>query len=65
MRQNGSASAPSVVQCAAPPHAGEESRAGGTAVAVGVWILTGLQVQVGAICPGPRSRSGTAPSEYH
>src|SRR5579871_993613 len=29
------------------------------------WILTGLQVQVGAICPRPRPRSGTAPGEYH
>jgi len=25
----------------------------------------GLQVQVGAIWPGPRSRPGTAPDEYH
>jgi hypothetical protein len=29
------------------------------------WILTGLQVQVGAICPEPRLRPGTAPGEYH
>jgi len=37
----------------------------GTATAVGLWIHTGLQVQVGAICPRPRPRSGTAPGEYH
>jgi len=37
----------------------------GTATAVGVWILTGLHAQVGAIWPRPRSWPGTAPGEYH
>ena len=27
--------------------------------------LMGLQVQVGVVCPGPRSRSGTTPDEYN
>ena len=27
--------------------------------------LMGLQVQVGVVCPEPRSRSGTTPDEYN
>jgi len=25
----------------------------------------GLQVQVGVVCPGPRSQAGTTPDEYN
>src|SRR4051812_17886554 len=27
--------------------------------------LKGLQVQVGVVCPGPRSQAGTTPDEYN
>jgi hypothetical protein len=27
--------------------------------------LMGLQVQVGVVCPGPRSQAGTTPDEYN
>jgi len=38
-------------------------KVGGTAMPSNARILTGLPKHVGAICPGPRSRSGTAPGE--
>ena len=42
-----------------------QGKVDGTALAVGIWILMGLQCRWAPYVRGPRSRSGTAPDEYH